>query len=391
VPGPQQSIRVARSRALNQRRTRVNRILTYTGRAQAGEYLGATHTFYDGDAPPEDVVHGVNPGPPEFPNLCVLPVIREVSPNLFVTDLLTEVTFAVTYDQPDPTDTVEMHVDGTPASRLVLLSKAPIVVGGVTVGNTFTFDLAGALIPAYYTLTIGRALIPECRSVIARAIKLEVDCVEPSITDVSPASIFEQPAFPETAKVVTITYNDPLADDLILFSPTVGAPPEVLSQTFLPGVGVELGLSLWGVEANTFNITLRRADDPSGCFFTLLDAFAIEVCPIVISSVDSGVPKAPGTTGNMASIFGTGFLSGPVAVGIFRTFFIEVPPFIVAVFLDAPTVVVVDDTQINIVWDATVDGDPAPTGNYNLTVGRTDTGPCNDTELGSIAILSLDD
>jgi len=172
VSSPEQKVRVARSRALTGRRTRINRILTYTGRAQAGAYFGEPHTFYDGNAPPEEVAHGVKPGPPVFPNLCVLPIIREVSPDLFITDLLTEITFAVTYDQPDPTDTVGMHVDGTPASGLTELSRAPIVVGGVTIGYTFTFDLTGATIPAYYTLTIGRALIPECRSVVARAIRL---------------------------------------------------------------------------------------------------------------------------------------------------------------------------------------------------------------------------
>lgn len=190
-----------------------------------------------------------------------------------------------------------------------------------------------------------------------------VPCDEPLISEVQVTLL------DDNVRVrVTYTNPDPETDVYVLFVPGSGVNVAPLSVS--PGPGPDQ-VTLFFPDAEVlpgglYTLKVMRASDPTRCFSTRANVLTIEsfVCTLEITDMtgDGVSPNPalfPGSTDNVVSLTGTGFLSGTVSAQILQVF--GGPP---GTPLNIDSVNVIDDNNLTIQFDTFLDSD----GGYGVVL-----------------------
>jgi len=376
----------ALTKSAQAKQQRIARIEAYNARRKFGSTPQGEFTYYDGDPvatgqQPSKITHGVGKGlreaeePPPPVLVCDRPTIASVVPDSGVNPGDGDVVFTVTYNNPLPDDIFVMAPSDGGFTPLVLVTS---VIG---VGSAdLTFNVPATARQTEYTLTIARASDPlVCNangSVMIGDCSLVVDAVmfvgDLEVGNFSQVVItgsgFDTLAVPVV--VFLETSQDPTTPDLML----VGAPQSWFPLGFVVDSPTQITVDVnppLGTTGFSYNAVVGDLP-PMGAPTCLDFGFAGEVevddmCPVELVSV-AGLPPviAPGSGPWVATVTGSGFLSGPLLVNVENT----MTPGI----LSPVSHMVIDDNTMTVTFNATVVGDgflPAPVGFYQLRVTQT--------------------
>lgn len=195
-----------------------------------------------------------------------------------------------------------------------------------------------------------------------------IPCDEPTISAV------EVTFLPDNVQVV-VTYDSPLPDDIYVLFNSGG-------ESFGPLSAIQTGADevtlLFAddedLAAGLYSLKILRAADPVNCFSVRRGIFNIEsfVCTIAVTGwsgpgISPNPPLTSGTNDVVASVTGSGFLSGPLTVTIFP--FLGGPSN-----LNIDSVTVFDDNNLDVQFDT----DAVETGSYAVRVELTADPTCFD-------------
>lgn len=239
-----------------------------------------------------------------------------------------------------------------------VLNRTFAFYNGSPVGSSFT----GNQVLGVNSGGVGAALINGAGPPLVQG----VPCDEPVISAISFTNLDE-------TQRITVTYQNPLPDDIYVLFNSAGQSFPPLGVTLVPPDQVQLFYPKTDVlPPGVYSLKILRASSPATCFSVRNGIFVVEevVCTLAVDGwsgdgIFPNPPLSPGDPDNVVSVTGAGFLSGPLTVTIFAV--IGGPND-----LNVDSVNVIDDNNLDVQFDA----DPVQTGSYAVRVELTDDATC---------------